>query len=221
MRRVNAVLHKLAPSPDLSLALDVFTVKLQRRVSQYSTTLDDLYRLWIEAATQIFEEETGRQLIIAPYEYWLDACPPSDRFIELPKPPLQAVHSVTYLDASEDEQTFAADNYTVTAPSGPYCAPGRIVLNDGASWPTTSQRERAVRVTFTAGYGDTPEELPATARAALLYLVGHFHRNSEEVVGGQEAVGLHKIPLGASAMMAAFKYSALPTQRPWEVSWLD
>lgn len=219
MRRVNAVLNRLSWSPE-NLAVSLFTAKQQRRLSQSVTTLDGLIVTWIAAATAYFEEQTGRQLITAPWELWLDSFPPVDRFIELPRPPLRTVSSVTYLDAAEDEQTYSAANYTVLAPSGAYCAPGRIVLNDGANWPTTSTRERAVRITFTAGYGDNPEDLPPTATAALLFLIGHFHRHGEEV---QETVGngLQTLPLGASKMIEAFKYSALPMQRPWEVSWLD
>jgi len=52
-------------------------------------------------------------------------------------------------------------------------------------------------------------------------LVGHFHKYGEEVVGGLEANSLQKLPLGAEAIIQAFKWSALSTQSPWEVPWLD
>lgn len=219
MRRVNTMLSRLPLSPDGTPALNLALVKMQRRVGQ-ANGLDLLFTVWIDAAAQHFEEQTGRQLITAAYDYWLDSFPPVDRFIELPKPPLQSVLAVTYTDADGETQTIDSDDYTVLAPDGDYARPGRIVLNAGASWPTTTTRERAVQIRFTCGYGDTAEDMPALVQAALLFLVGHFHKHGEEVVEGQ-GIGLQTVPLGASKMIEAFKYSALPTQSPWLVSWLD
>lgn len=216
MRRVNAVVSRLTWSPDSGPALDLDKVKRQRRLGS-TTSIDDLIDTWISGATSHFQEQTGRQIITAPFEYRVDCCPPVDRYIEIPKAPLQAVTAFKYLDGDEAEQTFDAENYTVITPKGDHCAPGRVVLNSDASWPSTLQREGAVWIEFTAGYGDTPADVPALIQSTLMFLVGHFHRYGEEVQEGT----LQTLPLGAATLIQAFKYSALPTQRPWEVSWLD
>lgn len=220
MRRVNAVVSKLPTSPSEILALDLDLVKLQRRVGS-STALDALFRTWILAAAAHFEEQTGRPVMRADFEYRLDCFPPRDRFIEIPRTPLVSVSSITYaVDGSPDTATVDLDTYSVQAPAGLHCALGRIVLATGASWPQAAPREGSVVITFTAGYAETPAEVPGLIQSSLLFLVGHFHRNAEEVIGGQESFGLQKMPLGASAMIEAFKFSAIPTQRLWEVPWL-
>ena len=73
--------------------------------------------------------------------------------------------------------------------------------------------ERSLRIQYVCGYGETVADVPAIAQAALLLLIGHFFSNREEVVvsGGAQP---QRLPLGASALMNDFKYSALPTLAP-------
>jgi uncharacterized phiE125 gp8 family phage protein len=219
MRRINAVVSLLPTSPETGPALDLDLVKLQRRVGD-SIALDSLFSLWIEAAASFFREQTGRQVIIAPFEYRLDCPPPCDRFIEIPMAPLVSVDAITFdSDGSPSIDTFSADNYEVITPTGVHAPPGRIVLKPGASWPVTSQVGGALRIAFTAGYAETAADVPKLIQACLMFLVGMYHKYGEEVIGGLEANSLQKIPLGASAMIEAFKYTALPTQALWEVPW--
>jgi uncharacterized phiE125 gp8 family phage protein len=170
--------------------------------------------VWIRSAREYFEEQTSRQCITATWEYWLSAFP-CDGIIELPRPPLQAVQSVTYIDGGSPEETVLdPDTYTVEAPAGSHAARGRIVLKSGAAWPTTIDDGRfAVKVRFTAGYGDDPEDVPAMVTTSLLFLAGHYHRYSEEVQEPR-AAAFQTLPLGATKMIEAFKFSALPIHPP-------
>lgn len=217
MRRVTRTLSRLewSPSATVQSVLDLDWVKRQRRVT--SIAIDDLFVVWIEAAAGIFEEQTGRVLITSPWEYWLDCFPPTggDDYIEIPKAPLQSVTAVTYIDGGGDEQTLDTDTYEVIAPSGLYCPPGRIQLTAGNVWPATAYQGRAVRIAFTAGYGENASEMPSTIRTALSYLVGHFHKHGEET----EAAALHTVPIGASSLMRQFQQTAKPTQGDWTVPW--
>lgn len=218
MRRVKAVVSSVTPIE--ALPIDVDLMKKQRRVS--TSSLDDLFDIWIRAAASHFEEQTGRAVMRRSFEYRLDSFPPCDRFIEIPKAPLVSVASIAFdSDGSPSEDTFSADSYEVIAPTGDHCAPGRIVLKSGASWPTSSQVPGAVRILFTAGYADEAADVPALIQSALFYLVGTFHKYGEEVIGGPDANSLQKVPFGAAQIIEAFKLTALPTQRPWEVPWLD
>lgn len=214
MRRVVGTFTRIATT-EPALALDLDLVKLQRRVGN-STAMDRLFATWVTAASSLFEEHTGRQIIREQFLYQLDCPPPVDRFIEIPKAPLVSVESITYaVDGSPDEETFGAENYDAIAPVGVHGAPGRIVLKAGASWPTCQHVDGALRITLTAGYATSASTVPALVQACLLFLVGHFHKYGEEVQEGT----LSTLPLGAETMMRAFRNSALPTQAPWEVPW--
>jgi uncharacterized phiE125 gp8 family phage protein len=194
----------------LTEPLDIEEVKKQRRVSTTVTSLDTLFDLWISAARQGFEAQTGRQAITATRELWLPAAPIESE-IELPYPPLQSVVGVFYDDDNGNEVAFDASNYTVIAPQGDYCARGRIALLSGGSWPALSaMHPKALRIRFICGYGDAPGDVPELVKAAMMFLVGHFHRFGEEV---QEGVLTH-LPLGAKMLFDGFKYTALPTLPP-------
>ncbi len=194
--------------------LDLEEVKKQRRFSP--TTLDTLFDLWISAARQHFEETTGRQVLRAVWEYWMDEFPCA-RELELPHPPLLSVVSIKYDDAAGDEQTMDPGEYRVIAPAGAYAPRGRVGLYSGTTWPTTADHAKAVRIQYAAGYGEAPGDVPELVRASLLFLVGHFHKYNEEV---QDAATV-RLPLGATLLMDGFKYTALQTLYPLRAPWLD
>jgi len=193
--------------------LDLEEVKKQRRFT--ATSQDTLFDLWISAARQHFEEQTGRQLITATWEYWLDAFP-AQSAIELPHPPLQSVLSVKYDDGDGAEQTWDAANYRVIAPAGDLAPRGRVALASGASWPSTIAQPAAVRIQFTAGYGDAPGDVPELIQHALLMILGHFHKYGEEVQDAKST--LAELPMGARLIMQARKFASLPTLIP-RYSW--
>jgi uncharacterized phiE125 gp8 family phage protein len=62
--------------------------------------------------------------------------------------------------------------------------PGWLQLQDGESWPTHKTALDAVQVEFTAGYGDTADTVPATARQVVKLLLSHWYENREGVLTG-------------------------------------
>jgi uncharacterized phiE125 gp8 family phage protein len=166
------------------------------------TAEDALLDNWISTARDYFERETGRQVMTATWEYWLSGFP-CRTILELPKPQLQSVVSVKYVDTAGDLQTWASSNYTVVAPQGPRCARGYLAPAYGVLWPATRCEPKAVRVQFTAGYGDALGDVPEIVKSAIYFLVGHLWTNREEVVallGGQWS----DMPVGASAFIRGF-----------------
>ncbi len=213
MRGIIDAMDSLIVGPLLE-PLDLEEVKKQRRFS--ATTLDTLFDLWISSARQHFEEQTGRQLITATWEYWLDAFP-AQTAIELPHPPLQADGVIVkYDDGDGVEQTWDAANYRVIAPAGDMAPRGRIALAAGASWPSTIMQPAAVRIQFQAGYGDTPGDVPELIQHALMMLVGHFHKYGEDVQDAKNT--LEQLPIGAKLIMQARRLASLPTLQP-RYSW--
>ncbi len=212
MRGIIDTMDSLIAGPLLE-PLDLEEVKKQRRFS--STSLDTLFDLWISAARQHWEELTGRQLLTATWEYWLDAFPVQTA-IELPHPPLQAVLSVTYDDGDGVAQTWDAANYRVIAPQGDRAPRGRLVLASGASWPTTLIQPAAVRIQYLAGYGDAPADVPELDQHVLMTLVGHFHKYGEAVQDAKNT--LADLPVGAKMILQARRLASLPTLQP-RYSW--
>ena len=80
--------------------------------------------------------------------------------------PVSAVASVSYYDDVNVLQTMAVSEYSLHQDfSGSY-----LRLASGESWPPTYERDDAVTITYTAGYGgaqDVPAEIRVAARELL------------------------------------------------------
>lgn len=206
-------------SPPVS-ALTLAYVKLHIRA--LGNADDTLIAVWINAAASYFESQTGRQLLTATREAWLDGFPflgadGRNARIELPHPPLQSVSGVTYVDGNGLVQAFtdgaspAANRFRVSAPAGPYAARGWVEPISGSVWPIARDESGAVRIRYTCGYGDTPDAIPELARGILCYLVAHFDTFRAAVHEARRGQVL-ELPYGVQMMLDGFKYSALPTQ---------
>lgn len=140
------------------------------------TAEDELLAGAVGAARQHLEEITGRALLTQTWELFLDAWP-GGREIALPRPPLQSVTSVKYVDVDDVEHTLAGAAYLVDTVG----LPGRLVLREGASWPAAALRAvNGVCVRFVAGWPE-PGDAPAELRLAARMLVGHWFENREAV----------------------------------------
>lgn len=159
---------------------------------------DTLISALITAARNYCEGRLERALITQTWYLWLDNWPNED-YIELLKPPLSSVTSVTYYDTDDTVATFASANYFVDSVS----EPGRICLNYGKSWPSTTLRPyNGVCVEFVCGYGVTSASVPAMTKAAMLLLLGHLYENRE--AGTERA--LTEIPFGVEELLAMDKW---------------
>jgi len=141
------------------------TEHLRLSETEAQARLFDLNRLIVEA-TAFAEDFTWRALITQTWDYYLDAWP-SERYIVLPKPPLQTVLlsplTVNYTADGEAETTFT--DYEIDDVS----EPGRIVLEHDYSWPTdTLTPAKAIRIRFIAGYGDAGSDVPPRIKQAML-----------------------------------------------------
>lgn len=130
----------------------------------------------LASARELVERFTGRTLITTTLRLHLDAFPASPALewwdgvrdgvmperqasITLPRPPAIAVTSITYTDSTGTEQTVDSGSY--------YLAGDRVILTPGSGWPSGA-RAGTIQVTFTAGYGSDPSDVPATIRSAIL-----------------------------------------------------
>lgn len=124
----------------------------------------DVATLYLRAATEAFEEYTGRVLITKTFRLDLDSLNSSNP-IELIRSPLVAVdHFKYYAEDAATLSTFDPSNYFVDTTS----LPGRICFNEDADLPDVDYRPDAVQIQFQAGYGTSEDSIPAALRAAVL-----------------------------------------------------
>lgn len=138
------------------------------------TDEDVLLDSLIKAAREYVEDFQGRALITQTWEMTLDSFPQMP--LKVPKPPLQTVDSIKYVDQNGVETIFDAANYVVDTDS----EPGRIAFAYGKSWPSVTLKPiNGVKIQFKAGYGDDAASVPEKVKIAMLLYIAHRYMNRE------------------------------------------
>lgn len=174
------------PSAD---ALDLAALKDHLRVSHAD---DDaaLLRL-MTAATNFFEQSYSVALISQQVTVWLhdwprtdDACPWWDGvqhgavndvlgasgMLTLPVRPLISVDNADLMDDELVATQWSADNYRVTGGLEP-----RLVKKDGVSWPMPKSGFESIKITYTAGFGDSHGDVPMLISHGLMEMIAHLY----------------------------------------------
>lgn len=142
----------------------------------------------ITSARQFVENYTHRKLMTTVIEKIYDVS--SDSFV-LPYPPLQEVTKIEVIDDAGQKSEVDSSYYDVDPSVN---TPGRVKLKEGYSWP--DQREFAsFIITFKAGYGDNPEDVPEMLRQAILQVLAHYYENRQS----------EEMPAGVYALMDPYK----------------
>jgi hypothetical protein len=97
--------------------------------------------------------------------------------VVLQKGPFQSVDSFTYLDTAGATQTLAPSAYVADLNG----VMARLTPAYGTTWPLTLPQMAAVNVSYTTGYGDTADKVPAVIRHWMLVRVATMYENREEV----------------------------------------
>jgi len=163
-------------SLDLITAPSIYPLELEEvaehlRLSESETEarIRDLNRL-IAEATEFAEDLTWRAFITQTWNYYPEKWP-TDRYICLPRPPLQTVTEICYtVDGASAETAFTSfktDNVS---------EPGRVILNTNATWPTVVLAPvKPIRIKYVAGYGAEREDVPERIRQAMLLHILENH----------------------------------------------
>ena len=137
----------------------------------------------------------GTQIILRPgvqtpygmmadaWRAWLERGSPwgvlDNGMILLPRPPLQLIGSIQYVDTSGNTQTLGGSLYQVDT----YSRPARVTPAYGQIWPTTENRMNAVTITFTSGYGASGSYVPFRAKQAMrLAITSHYEERGMSAV---------------------------------------
>lgn len=146
--------------------LDLDTTKNYLRASDDD---DDLISGLIDAATSFIEGPTGigRALLTSTWRQSFDSLPSS---LSIALGPVQTVDQITVLtDAGAVDVDLA--NVHVDTDQSP------ALIAFFSTRPIAKSVPGAVKVTFTAGYGDEPASVPADLRHAALWLVANWLEN--------------------------------------------
>lgn len=170
---------------------------------------DSLIDALIASARRHVEEFTGRSLITQTWELSLDRFPGPfwmdwhiwrwyQPVIELPRPPIQSVDSITYTDENGASQTWDSSKYQVDTKS----EPARLRPSHDEEYPDVQEETlNAVTITYTAGYGANADDVPNDLRQAMLLLIGELYERREETNPQDLAV----IPFGARSLMWPYR----------------
>lgn len=125
--------------------------------------------------------------------------------IIVPRPPLQSVDFIKYLDQNNVVQTLDPSLYVVDTAN----EPGRIVPAPNSNWPLTMISTRApvinaVQVQFKAGYGSAANSVPKVAKQALKLLVAHWYDNRSAAIAGYRFAAI-ELPMAVERLLWKIK----------------
>ncbi len=177
---------------------------------------DGLIQVYLMAARQYAEKYTRRSFFPQQWQLTLDHFPtylsnstinPALRrdwmyysgiwngmTIALPRSPVTAINTITYLDTTGTEQSLDSSQYTADFTSHP----ARIVPAPGLFWPlATLYVPGSVKIVYTAGEYTDPEDCPQTIVMAIMLLAAHWYAQRESV----SASSLKEVPFAVTALL--------------------
>lgn len=161
---------------------------------------DSLIQSLIVTARRFCENYQRRAYITRELEYSFSNFPcTANNRIELPKPPLKSVESVTYKDFSGNVNTLIEDvNYIVDKDS----LVGAIMpAYYGEAWPVfVPYPANAVKIRYTAGIGDSAQDVPEEVKLAMKMLIAYWYDNREAI--GNASIG-KEVEFSVKALLTA------------------
>lgn len=153
-------------------------------------TEDEIYTLipLITAAREYCENIAGYAFVRQRITAYPDPAELAEGFVNLPRPPVQQIESVTLYGSGGTEET--SDAWELDGEDGRLYLPVH-----GAGL----RRVNPVAVTYVAG----ADECPELAQQAMLLLIGHWYQNRESVQTG--AVTAVEIAQTTSAILKQYK----------------
>jgi len=174
--------------------------KQQIGIPATNTNSDAIINQCLLGARQFVEDWLGRSAIETEWREAFDKFPSEFRPM---RSPLISVTSITYTDTDGDSQTVAAADYVVDV----YADPGRITRAYGVAWPTPKAQINTVLLTYKAGYGTAPSDVPKTLKQVVLMLAAHWFDTPE---GSTKAGAANMVPFSVRELLTQLETGALP-----------
>lgn len=122
---------------------------------------------------------------------------PDGRELHLPIWPVQSVEAVRISDRDGEMVELGAEAFSLDGAS----KPPRLVSISG-DWPSPGTRALGIEILFTAGFGNSANDVPPPIRQALLMLVAHWYEHREPVETGKPTAS---IPEAISALLMPYR----------------
>lgn len=167
---------------------------------------DDFIYDCLKLAVEVFEATTGIACISQSWKLTLDGWPGSRAgpwwdgvlemprselhgatrdYIQMPRYPLLSVDTMNTYDLDNQAAAVTVADVFFTDTSS---FPGRLVLNAGETWPTALRDRAAIEITYTAGFGTTAADVPASIKRAIAQVAGYLYENRGTGCSGQFAM---------------------------------
>jgi len=144
------------------------------RVDSADTSQDNVIAILVKGVRQKVEDYLRRALITQTFSFEMSG-DDMRSYIEIPRPPVQSITSLTtYDEASGSETTtvVTSTNYQLTEKTL------LVERNDG--WDI-NREDRAGTLVYVAGYGDAGSDVPFDIRMAMLELLAlRYERRGDE-----------------------------------------
>jgi uncharacterized phiE125 gp8 family phage protein len=153
---------------------------------------DAVLELYLRAAMAAIEARLGRALLARGF-VWTVTHWREDASQGLPVAPVRSVDAITMVDADGAETPVDPGSWSVLRDS----QRPRLVGRFGRSLPRIPRAGQA-EIRFTAGFGESWEDVPADLRQAVFLLAAHFYENRAEGAGGT-------MPFGVLVLIEAYR----------------
>jgi uncharacterized phiE125 gp8 family phage protein len=180
-------------------AVEPVTLAEAKAHMRVETAADDaLITALIVEAREWSEDFCNRAFITQTWQVSSTAVPGTSQ-IYLARPPLIDVASVIYLAPDGTQVTLDPSAYDVDNQH----EPGYVVPLWGTSWPAMQGGPKAIRVKYTAGYGDTADLVPQGIKQGIMARVAMNYEARGDIAVGAGAVA----PVGPdpAAILQRFK----------------
>jgi len=126
---------------------------------------DALLEIFLQGVIEDIETYLGRALVERTIQMTMDFWNSNE--VELKKPPLISVISVSTVNDSDVETVYDSNNYYIITES----IPGKLIIKNGIELPSNFDRSfSGFRITYTAGYGDV-SKVPSKIKVAIMQWV--------------------------------------------------
>lgn len=144
---------------------------------------DDWIQKKITAAREWCEVTGDRTFLSLVIQYNLDAWPEGDdQVVYLPRPPLQTIGSILYVDTDGTAQSL---NPSTAIQIDTVSKPGRILPAYGTEWPLIrGETLIPISIQYTAGHGTKGRNVEPYLIDALKLRLSDLYENRESIVVG-------------------------------------
>jgi len=132
---------------------------------------DGLIAGYLIAAREAVERYLRRALISQGWQLALDCWPEAP--VRFPRPPLIGVDAVRIFDTDGGSSLVDPTRYHVESRA----EPGFLLPAQGESLPRPERRHGGIEIDFTAGFGESWNDVPSPIRQALLMMIAELYEH--------------------------------------------